>query len=139
MDRDYHALPALPEETRHIGATRTYSHEEVEAIARACHAANRAYCESIGDSSQPAWDDAPRWQKESAIRGVLAHLARPDGISPEESHRSWLAEKARTGWRYGPVKDAEAKTHPCFVPYDQLPEEQRAKDHIFADTVRALR
>ena len=32
-------------------------------------------------------------------------------------------------------KDETRKTHPCLVPYEQLPEEQRRKDAIFIDAV----
>ena len=28
--------------------------------------------------------------------------------------------------------------HPCLVPYDELPQEQRAKDHLFGAVARAL-
>lgn len=28
-------------------------------IAQVCHEVNRAYCQALGDDSQPAWDDAP--------------------------------------------------------------------------------
>lgn len=55
----------------------------IEASARAAHEANRAYCIAIGDTSQPSWDDAPDWLKESVRRGVLAALR---GISPKEQH-----------------------------------------------------
>ncbi len=109
-------------------------HQE-EAIARAVHEVNRAWCLLHGDVSQVSWDDAPEWQKTSAINGVRGVVA---GNGPEESHESWLAEKRATGWKYGPVKDAEAKEHPCFVPYVELPPEQKAKDHLFVATVRAM-
>lgn len=39
---------------------------------------------------------------------------------------------------YGEVKDGEAKTHPCLVPYEQLPPAQRLKDDLFAAIVRTL-
>lgn len=42
------------------------------------------------------------------------------------------------GWKYGPVKDPERKEHPCFVPYDGLPPEQRAKDYLFRAVVHQL-
>lgn len=111
--------------------------EEAQSIARVCHEANRAYCASIGDASQVAWDDAPQWQRDSAVNGVIFCLANPDA-PPSANHDSWLAEKERAGWRYGPVKDAEAKTHPCFVTYDQLPIEQQKKDALFKAVVAAL-
>lgn len=105
-------------------------------IARMCHEVNRAYCAALGDYSQPAWEDAPDWQRASAIAGVTFTLANPDA-PPSASHESWLAEKRESGWKYGPVKDPDAKEHPCFVPYDDLPPEQRAKDYLFQAVVRS--
>lgn len=109
----------------------------VEHAARVCHEVNRAYCLAIGDTSQPAWTNAPDWQKQSAMTGVKFTLANPDA-PPSASHDSWLEEKRRDGWKFGPVKNPEAKEHPCFVPYDELPVEQRAKDYLFQAVVRAL-
>lgn len=106
-------------------------------IAKVCHEANKAYCESIGDHSQPSWDNAPAWQKESAEDGVLFHLNNP-GVKPSNSHDNWLKEKAENGWKYGPVKNPEKKEHPCFVPYNQLPDEQKRKDALFIAIVHAL-
>jgi hypothetical protein len=113
----------------------------VEQAAKVCHEANRAYCETIGDSSQPRWEDAPAWQKSSAIDGVhfhLAALARGEKPNPEASHLNWLKEKTAEGWKYGIVKSPERKEHPCFLPYNQLPLELRAKDYIFCAVVEAL-
>lgn len=105
-------------------------------IAMTAHAINAAYCRAMGDDSQVDWDDAPEHQKKSALAGVDMHLANPDA-TPENSHESWLAQKVAEGWTYGEEKDAEAKTHPCILPYDELPEFQKAKDHIFRATVHA--
>jgi hypothetical protein len=110
----------------------------VTLIAMAAHEANRAYCVALGDLTQLLWDDAPAWQKDSAIAGVNMHLANPDA-TPEDSHISWLAEKVAAGWVYGPVKDAEKKEHPCCVPYAELPESQKAKDYIFRGVVHATK
>lgn len=109
----------------------------VEMIARFCHEINKAYCEALGDFSQPEWDLAPDWQKESAVNGVLFHFENPNS-TPSDSHNSWLAQKVAEGWVYGDVKDPEAKTHPCCVPYEQLPESQRAKDYLFRQTIHSM-
>jgi RyR domain len=106
-------------------------------IARVAHEVNRAYCQALGDTSQLAWEEAPEWQRASAINGVHFHLVNPDA-GPDVSHNAWLEEKRAAGWKYGPVKNPEAKEHPCFVPYDQLPVEQQAKDFLFRGVVRAL-
>lgn len=107
------------------------------AIAAACHEANRAYCQALGDHSQPTWDEAPHWQKESCIAGVTAHINDPH-MSPGDSHDAWMRHKAADGWVYGEKKDPDAKTHPCMLAYDQLPLEQRAKDYIFKAIVNSL-
>lgn len=109
----------------------------IAVAAELCHEANRAYCKAIGDDSQPCWGDAPDWQRASAIKGVEFHIANPDA-GPSHSHDSWLEQKRAEGWKYGPVKDAEKKEHPCFVPYDELPPEQKAKDYIFGAIVKTV-
>jgi hypothetical protein len=106
-------------------------------IARVCHEVNRAYCASLGDLSQPTWEQAPQWQRDSALIGVDLHLGNPT-LGPDASHESWMAHKLEAGWQYGPTKDPEAKTHPCLVPFAQLPPEQQAKDFIFRAVVHAL-
>lgn len=100
-------------------------------VAKICHEVNRVYCQSISDWSQSEWHDAPEWQRESAFNGVMMHFENPDATS-EDSHKSWLAEKVADGWKYGPVKDASAKQHPCLVPYNQLPPAQQYKDALFS-------
>ena len=113
----------------------------VEQIAQVAHEANRAYCTSIGDESQPPWSHAPSWQRDSAIHGVEFHLrSLRSGVepSPSASHESWLKEKAEAGWKYGSVKDPDKKEHPCFLPYDKLPAEQKQKDFLFIGVVKAF-
>lgn len=113
----------------------TIEQNVLEACARAAHEMNRAYCIAIGDTSQPTWEAAPDWQRTSAINGVRGAI---DGNTPEQSHMSWLAEKLRTGWKYGPVKDPEKKLHPCCVPYAELPPQQQKKDDLFTHTVALM-
>ena len=108
----------------------------VEVVAGICHEANRAVCEAFGDHSQPPWSEAPEWQHDSAVNGVRTALANPEG-TPEGQYEAWCAEKERGGWTWGPVKDADRKTHPCLVPYAELPPEQRVKDGVFLSVVRA--
>ncbi len=109
----------------------------IEAIAKVCHEANRAYCAALGDRSQKPWAEAPEWQRASAANGVRFIAANPQA-GPDASHNSWLAEKREGGWKYGAFKDEVNKLHPCFVPYDQLPVEQKAKDYIFGGIARAM-
>jgi hypothetical protein len=105
----------------------------VEAIARVCHEANAAYNEvTTGEITLP-WDMAG--QQQSVIEGVRGILG---GNTPEQSHEQWCEFKRKDGWVYGEKKDPVAKTHPCLVPYHELPEVQRRKDHLFSAIVRVL-
>jgi hypothetical protein len=107
--------------------------QKVRICAEAAHEMNRVWCKTHGDTTQVTWDQAPVWQKASAINGVRGAL---NGNTPRQSHESWLKEKADAGWKFGPVKDADKKEHPCFVPYALLPPVQRAKDYLFVHTVK---
>lgn len=109
----------------------------IEAISEACHELNRQYCKAIGDQSQLPWWEAPQWQRDSAISGVKFHLDNQDA-SPSASHESWMQQKKEDGWKYGPIKDDVKKEHPCYVPYEDLPSEQKAKDYIFKSNVHNM-
>ena len=110
---------------------------KIEDIAALAHEANRLYCISIGDDSQVRWDEAPQWQRDSSIQGVTAIFAGAV-TSQEATHESWMEEKRINGWRWGAAKNAETKQHPCFVPYRELPAEQKVKDAIYFFLVSAL-
>lgn len=107
-------------------------------IARIAHEVNREWCAYNGDTSQPSWEDAPAWQRISAINGVTFHRANPEA-GDSASHDIWMAEKLNAGWVYGEVKkpDAVPPTHPCIVPFDQLPRDQQFKDRLFRTIVHA--
>lgn len=108
----------------------------ITQIASFCHEMNRIWCEANGDHSQKTWEEAEQWQKESAIAGVRFALNNPDApISAQ--HDAWMADKIADGWVYGEIKDAEKKTHPCLVPFDELPVFQQKKDEIFRKTVES--
>ena len=98
---------------------------------------NRALCVAFGDLSQKPWEEAEQWQKDSAMKGVSFAIRNPDAPVSAQ-HDAWSADKVADGWIYGPVKDATAKTHPCLVPFDDLPPEQKAKDHLFKAVVRTM-
>lgn len=108
-----------------------------EQIAKVCHDVNKAYCEALGDASQPIWENAPQWQKDSILMGVDLHTSNPNSKT-SDSHNSWLEQKTKEGWKYGAIKNVELKEHPCFVSYEQLPKEQQAKDFIFKAIVNSL-
>jgi hypothetical protein len=110
----------------------------LEQIAKVAHEVNAAFCTSIGDNSQSSWEEAPDWQKSSAINGVKFHLENPNA-TPSHSHDSWLKQKKEEGWKYGPIKNINTKEHPCFLPYEELPTEQKSKDYLFKQIIHSLK
>ena len=110
----------------------------IMTIAAACHEANRVWCMSQGDYSQKHWSDAEEWQRESAIKGVEFRLNNPDA-KEDAQHNAWMEDKIKDGWVYGKVKDTEKKTHPCLVPFEELPLFQQKKDRLFCAIVDALK
>lgn len=130
------AKSALDQNDQNEDSFRHDSPLEV-VIAATCHEANRQYCRSLGDYSQPAWKDAPGDIQATSIelvRDVMAGVVN----SPEQSHERWMAAKLNAGWTYGPQKDYAAKTHPSLVEYAKLPAVERQKDALNFAIVTAL-
>ena len=46
----------------------------------------------------------------------------------ERVHDVWAEERIRQGWSYGEQRDDVLKKHPCLIPYDELPEEEKIYD-----------
>lgn len=43
-------------------------------------------------------------------------------------HEIWSQNRLNEGWKYGDKRDDEKRETPCLVPYEQLPEEEKAYD-----------
>jgi RyR domain len=55
------------------------------------------------------------------------------------THDLWALQRLADGWTHGPRRDDRAKTHPCLVPYDELPESEKVYDRITAvGTLKAI-
>ncbi len=128
-----------------------------EILARAIHENYVRYEKEKGftpetNPSMVPWDELPERLKESNRRAADHIRVKLEAIgcdiaitndwdvplfefSEEEvelmaemEHESWVAEKLSKGWKYGPTRDDEAKTHPCLVPWNQLISDERYKD-----------
>ena len=53
-------------------------------------------------------------------------------------HDVWSQRRIDDGWRYGATRDDAARTHPCLVPYAELPESEKEYDRVMvAEVIRA--
>lgn len=43
-------------------------------------------------------------------------------------HEVWAQSRMEEGWTYGKERNDELKQHPCLIPYEDLPEEEKAYD-----------
>lgn len=43
-------------------------------------------------------------------------------------HEVWAQTRISQGWTYGAERNDTLKQHPCLVPYEDLPEEERVYD-----------
>lgn len=46
----------------------------------------------------------------------------------ENVHDVWAASRMANGWTYGQERNDTLKTHPCLVPYCELPESEKDYD-----------
>lgn len=58
-------------------------------------------------------------------------------VMAEAEHERWNDSKRMQGYTYAPgnKKDEVPKTHPCLLPWSDLPENEKEKDR---DTVSAI-
>ena len=111
---------------------------EIVDIARMVHDANRTYCESQGDLSQVAWEDVNPELQASAVDGVDYFMKFPEADA-EDMHDNWMKFKLAHKWKFGEVKSVFRKTHPCLVPYEELPKGEQIKDKLFMAICTALK
>ena len=55
------------------------------------------------------------------LNELVEHMAK-------NVHEVWAQNRIREGWSLGPYRNDELKTHPCLVPYEDLPEVEKAYD-----------
>lgn len=59
------------------------------------------------------------------LSGELLQLAEQ---MARNVHEVWAKMRMDQGWTWGPKRNDDKKKHPCLVPYDQLPEEEKVYD-----------
>lgn len=116
---------------------KQFSDAEKELVARVMHEAVRAFQSANNQSPSPHWNKAPKWMKKASIEAVEFRISNPNA-SAADQHDQWSEEKKHAGWKFGSSKDAEEKTHPLLIPYEELPFIERQKDALVASIITAL-
>jgi hypothetical protein len=142
--------------------------DEVDALAKAFHGANRALASSESRSNLP-WEELDESYRE-ANRRLVAHipaklasagfdvdnwlistrdakLPRIEGFAANTQERAalaalehdrWMTERRLSGWRYAPVRDNTRRHHPHLVPFEDLPADVQAFDFASVDQLAAI-
>jgi len=107
-----------------------------EQIAEICHAANRIIQKHLHDECPSLeWESEEEFIREASVGEVQMILA---GRSPEETHNEWCDRLFSQGYICGLVKSREMRTHPCLVPFRDLPVEHKRKVRMIHAIVLAL-
>lgn len=43
-------------------------------------------------------------------------------------HEVWAKSRVAQGWTYGEIRSDALRQHPCLIPYEELPEVEKAYD-----------
>lgn len=69
----------------------------------------------------------------------------PDGLTDiaeqlgKHIHETWAKRRIAEGWKYGEERNDKRKEHPCLIPYEELPENEKEYDRNTAfETIRFL-
>ena len=77
--------------------------------------------------SAPKQEYAPKQVEHPEIK-LSPELMQLAEHMAENVHDVWAATRIEQGWTYGPERNDAEKKHPCLIPYDQLPEEEKVYD-----------
>ena len=73
------------------------------------------------------------------------HIELPDSIMElkdklaKNAHEVWASKRLAEGWQLGPERNEKKKTHPCLIPYDDLPDSEKEYDRALAlETLRVI-
>lgn len=119
-----------PSDTGHAGKPSPVgggnAGENIEFIARVRHLCWA--CFQLG-AGQP-YNITPNDDQLESLKNGVQFLLSNENITAEQNHENWMKKKIEQGWKFGPIKDFAAKTHPDLVPFSELPHVERLKDEM---------
>lgn len=105
---------------------------KVQKIAEVIYEATRLEAEWSERSIVPErWNERDEKFRNQFVDIISKYLSDDTLPTPEEAHDSWMKAYEEMGWKYGEVRDAELKTHPDMLPFNELPKDEKDKEAIF--------
>ena len=70
---------------------------------------------------------------------LSADLLELSELLARNVHEAWAQQRLAEGWKYGAKRNDDQKEHPCLIPYEDLPENEKEYDRNTAlTTIRFL-
>ena len=110
--------------------------QRAKEVAREAYEVNRIFCSVMGDGTRPEWENISEENRNQFVTEVLEISAFPD-MTFEKYCEDRFCAMGRSGWKHGPIENAEIKEHPYMLPYAQLPQKRQIKEQVFYLVVRA--
>ena len=82
---------------------------------------NLIYCTVMKGTYVPQPMDTSDVQLPQELSELVEKMAK-------NVHEVWAQSRISQGWTYGPERNDALKHHPCLVPYEDLPEVEKAYD-----------
>jgi hypothetical protein len=124
----------------YVGKTQLHNKKLLDKavrIGKVAHEVIRSYNEVLG-VNLPSWENLTVEHRTSTISDVLGVLNNTIK-TPKDKHNAWLTHKRNAGWTWGTTKNAERKTHPSMIPYDDISMAEQTKDSLFFAVVDSMR
>ncbi len=83
------------------------------------------FCHLILRFMKQAYSPSPIDTSDITLSDDLASLTE---AMARNVHEVWAAGRIKEGWTFGTIRNDQNKTHPCLIPYEQLPESEREYD-----------
>jgi len=77
------------------------------------------------------WDKRDKRFRQNMICAVQRQCGGRRLTSPKALHDAWVTTYEKMGWKYGPKRDVNLKTHPDMVAFNKLGRKEREKDWVF--------
>jgi hypothetical protein len=77
------------------------------------------------------WDQRDVGFRTQMVAAVERDTLPGANRDPKVAHDLWWETYKELGWRYGPLRDPEAKTHPDMVPFEDLGAQEQIKDAVY--------
>lgn len=116
--------------------TLTDQQMKIVGLANVCHAAIRAFSETMGDFTQAPWEHSPAWHQSVMVECVTFVVSKASDVN--QIHEYWCDQMEKRGWKYGLVLNNDTKEHPNLKKFNDISFEEQLKYAIFMANVIAI-